>query len=109
MSTSEQISKTLEQMYGASFDCGLDKTGDNQVLKFYIETINDNFLPSNSENLLKESLEKILDIVFNPYIENDGFKEEYVEQEKNNIKQIIEGKIDKRANIAHWLGVKDLS
>lgn len=100
MPTSEQISKTLEQMYGASFDCGLDKTGDNQVLKFYIETINDNFLPSNSENLLKESLEKILDIVFNPYIENDGFKEEYVEQEKNNIKQIIEGKIDNKAQYA---------
>lgn len=53
MPISEQISKTLEQMYGASFDCGLDKTGDNQVLKFYIETINDNFLPSNSENLIK--------------------------------------------------------
>ena len=99
MPTSEQISKTLEQMYGASFDCGLDKTGDNQVLKFYIETINDNFLPSNSENLLKESLEKILDIVFNPYIENDGFKEEYVEQEKNNIKQIEANKEDYKLQI----------
>lgn len=100
MPTQEEISKTLEEMYGASFDCGLDKIGDNQVLKFYIETINDNFLPKNNENLLKESIEKILDIVFNPYTENDGFKEEYVNQEKNNIKQIIEGKIDNKARYA---------
>ena len=71
MPTQEEISKTLEEMYGASFDCGLDKTGDNQVLKFYIETINDNFLPNENKNLLKESIEKILDIVFNPYTEND--------------------------------------
>ena len=25
-------------MYGASFDCGIDKIGDDQVLKFYLET-----------------------------------------------------------------------
>ena len=47
-------------MNGASLDCGLDKTGDNQVLKFYIETVNDKFLPENSENMLKESLENLL-------------------------------------------------
>ena len=34
--TQEEINKKLEEMYGASLDCGLDKTGDNQVLKFYI-------------------------------------------------------------------------
>ena len=96
----EEISKKLEDMYGAEFDCGLDKTGDNQVLKFYIETINDSFLPQNNANILKESVESILDIVLNPYTENEGFKEEYINQEKNNIKQIIEGKIDNKAKYA---------
>ena len=97
MPTQEEISKTLEEMYGASFDCGLDKSGDNQVLKFYIETVNDMFLPKNETNILQEALERLLDIVFNPYIEGGQFKQEYVEQEKNNIKQRIEGKIDNKA------------
>ncbi len=97
MPSQEEISKQMEEMYGASFDCGLDKTGDNQVLKFYLESINDDFLPKKGEGMLKTSLEKLLEIVFNPYIENDGFKPEYVEQEKNNIKQRIEGKIDNKA------------
>lgn len=97
MPSQEEISKEMEAMYGASFDCGLDKTGDNQVLKFYLETINDNFLPQKGENMLKTSLEKLLEIVFNPYIEKGSFKPEYVEQEKNNIKQRIEGKIDDKA------------
>ncbi len=105
MPSQEEISKQMEEMYGASFDCGLDKRGDNQVLKFYIETVRDEFLPQKGEKLLKTSIEKILDIVLNPYVETDEngnkkFKTEYVEQEKNNISQIIDGKIDNKARYA---------
>ena len=100
MPTQEIISKQLEDMYGASFDCGLDKTGDNHILKFYVETINDEFIPQNDENMLKTSIEKILEIVFNPLIENSKFKEEYVNQEKDTIKQIIESKVDNKAKFA---------
>ena len=100
LNTLEEINKSLEEMYGASLDCGLDKTGDNQVLKFYIESVNDEFLPQNGENMLKRSLERIFELVFNPYLENSCFKKEYVEQEKENLKQIIEGKIDNKAKYA---------
>ena len=88
----------MENLYGASFDCGLDKTGDNQVLKFYIETVNDTFLPTTNENILKTAIQNLLEIVFNPYTENGAFKTEYLEQEKNNIKQRIEGKKDNKAS-----------
>ena len=100
MPTLAQISKEMEEMYGASFDCGLDKTGDNHILKFYIESINDNFLPQKDENMLKTSIEKLLEIVFNPLVENGAFKDEYVKQEKENIKRIIEAKPDNKARYA---------
>ena len=100
MPTQEEISKELEELYGATFDCGIDKTGDNQVLKFYIESINDKFLPQKDENMLKTSIEKILDIVFNPLIKDEAFDKEYVAQEKENIKHRIEGKIDNKARYA---------
>ena len=100
MKTQEEISKQLEELYGASFDCGIDKTGDNQVLKFYIESVNDAFLPQSNENILKKSIENILDIIFNPLIENNAFKKEYVEQEKSNMKQRIAGRIDNKRRYA---------
>lgn len=100
LNTQEKINRKLEEMYGASLDCGIDKTGDNQVLKFYIESVNDEFLPQEAENMLKISLEKIFELIFNPYLENNCFKKEYVEQEKENLKQIIEGKIDNKARYA---------
>ena len=100
MPTQEDISMQMEDMYGASFDCGLDKTGDNQVLKFYIEVVNDNFLPKSNENLLNDAIKKLLEIVFNPYVENGGFKKEYINPEKSNIQKIIEGKIDNKSKYA---------
>ena len=97
MPTQEKISQELEEMYGAGFDCGIDKTGDNHVLKFYLESINDKFLPQTNEKMLKNSIEKLFEIAFDPLVENGGFKEEYVKQEKANIKRIIEGKVDNKA------------
>ena len=101
MPTQEEISKVLEEMYGATFDCGVDKRGDNQVLKFYFESINDRFLPQEQETLLKTSVDKFLELVFDPLTEKDNqFKPEYVNQEKDNLKKIIEGKIDNKAKYA---------
>ncbi len=97
MPSSQQISEKLEEMYGANFDCGIEKTGDSHTLKFYLEAINDEFLPEK-ENLLKESLDILFDIIFNPLVENGKFKEEYVQGEKQNLKQIIESKIDNKAS-----------
>ena len=94
--TQEELSKTLEEMYGASFDCGIDKTGDNQVIRFYIETVNDNYLPKK-EDILQKSIETLLEIVFNPYEGNGGFKKEYVTQEKTNMQKRIEGRKDNKA------------
>ncbi len=99
LKTQEEISINLENMYGASFDCGIDKTGDNHLLKFYIETIGDEFTP-NQENLSKKAINLLLEIVFNPLIENNQFLQKYVETEKNNIKQLIESKIDNKDKYA---------
>ena len=96
----EELSKKLEEMYGGSFDCGLDKIGNNQVFKFYVETINDEFIPQSKEEMWKESLNLMLEITLNPYEENGAFKPEYFEQEKKTLAQLIEGRKDNKAQYA---------
>lgn len=95
LKSQDLISKKLEEMYGATFDCGIEKTGDNHVLKFYVEAINEEFLPEKEE-LTKKCIDILFDIVLNPLVEDDGFKVEYVESEKTKLKQIIESKIDNK-------------
>lgn len=99
MNTQEEISKVLEEMYGASFDCGVDKIGDNQIIKFYLETINNAYTEEN-EDTLKNAINIILEIVFNPLVKENSFDKEYVETEKNNLKQVIEGRKDSKATYA---------
>lgn len=97
--TQEEISKILDDLYGASFDCGVDKIGDNQVLKFYIETIRDEYASSN-ENLMENAINLLLEIVFNPILENNTFKEEFLKTEKEKLRKIIQSKIDDKDSYA---------
>lgn len=90
-----EINKKLEEMYGASYDCGIDKIGDNQAIKFFIETINDDYT-FDKENLLEKSLEVLFDIIFNPIMKDGFFDEEYLKTEKENLRKAIEAKIDNK-------------
>lgn len=98
--TYQKISEELEMLYGASFDCGIDKTGDNLILKFYIESINDNYLPQINNNLEKV-LEILLDIIFDPKVTNDEFEAEYIEIEKRNLEMIIKAQKDDKDQYAY--------
>lgn len=107
LKSQEEISIELENMYGATLDCGVEKTGDNQVLKFYLETLNDNFLP-NKENLSKKAIELLLDVIFNPLTENNHFKKEYVDSEKKTIKRLIDGRIDNKDMYAYTRCIEEM-
>ena len=99
LKTQEEISKKLEELYGASFDCGIDKLGDKHVLKFYVESLNEQYL-YQKEDILNQSLNILFDIVFNPLLENGVFKQEYIDEEKQNLRIIIEGQKDNKAAYA---------
>lgn len=107
MPTQEEISIALEEMYGASFDCGVDKIGDNQILKFYLETINNNYLPQQEDNL-KQAINILLEVVFNPVLESGAFKQKYVDSEKANLQQVIEGRKDAKATYALEQCIKEM-
>ena len=89
----KKIIEELEMMYGASFDCGIDKEGDNIILKFFIESINENYLPEKNDNL-KKAIDILTQIICNPLIENGGFKEEYLNIEKQNLELLINAQKD---------------
>ena len=99
LKTQEEISKKLEEFYGASFDCGIDKLGDKHVLKFYVESLNEQYL-YQKEDILNQSLNILFDIVFNPLLENGVFKQKYIDEEKQNLRIIIEGQKDNKAAYA---------
>ena len=93
------INKELENMYGAAFNCGIDKMGDNVVLKFYIESISSEYA-LDGENILEMNLNNILDIVFDPVQNGELLNEEFLNLEKENLKRVINKKIDDKESYA---------
>ena len=86
---------------------GIDKIGDNQALKFYMETISNEYVLEN-DDLLKESINMTLDIVFNPLMKDGMFKEDFLEVEKNNLRRVINAKIDDKGFYALNRCIEDM-
>ena len=97
--TMKDISKKLEELYGAKFDCGISKKGENQVIRFYGEIVNRKFVGENKD-IFSEFADVIKDVIFNPILENGLFKEEYVKQEKEQVKDIIESRKNDKVQYA---------
>ena len=107
LKTQLEINKKLEDMYGAIISCGIEKTGNYCVMSFMAETLNDDYAYKR-ENLLQETIDLLIDIVFNPLIVDNGFKKEYVDQEKENIKKIIKSRTDDKAQYAYTRCIEEL-
>ncbi len=88
--TIKDISIKMESMYGAYIHSDILKKGDSQIIEFLIEFIED-----------KVSLEEIFiflkEIILNPLLEGDCFKEDYFKKAKELVKEsILSRKNDKK-------------
>lgn len=98
--TTEDISKKLEDLYGATLKAGVLKKGLDHVISFTVESISEKYAPF-SEPLFSELLDLVLGVLLDPMIKDGGFLREYVEQEKKNNIENIENIInDKRSYAA---------
>lgn len=87
------IALRLEELYGASFDCGVAKKGECHIIQYYIEFISDRFTLEDT-SLFENAFNLLFEIVNNPGLENGAFREDYLSQEKDNLKKLIESRIN---------------
>ena len=99
LKTMKEISIKLEEMYGAILSAETDKIGDGLVTSFNLNFISDEYTLENEE-LFKDGAALICDMLLNPVLENGAFKEEYVSQEKDSLKELIESKINNKTSYA---------
>lgn len=94
--SSLEIEQEFENLYGASYSSTINKRGERHVLRFTAEWASEEYLKDAGHNI--KVIEMLRKIIYEPFTEKDGFKKEYVNQEKDNHKNRIEGKInDKRS------------
>ncbi len=89
--TLKDINLYLEELYGAVFDCGIAKKGERQIIHFFFEYLSDKYANEENRNF-EGALEFLLDIVYRPFLKEEAFHPEYVEQEKTNLKMLIKSR-----------------
>ena len=82
----------LNKLYGARLDSSCEKYGDCQLLRMTISVIDDKF-SFDSDSLVKEASELLLNLVFNPSVEENAFLEDDVAREKRKAVEHIKGEI----------------
>ncbi len=103
--TLTHLASELEDMYGASLSGGIRKKGDGELFYFTVEYIADRFV---GENITKRATALLNEVVFNPLIEDGGFSQDYLNQEKKNLQSYIEGIINDKREYAQLRCVAEM-
>ena len=88
------VNKRLQELYGGVFECRVAKRGDMHMLSFVFEFLRPEY--SDGEQL-ENSLAFMKEMLTNPLVKDGSFSEEFVNREKENLTDYINGIInDKR-------------
>lgn len=96
----KEIAIHLEELYGTVFDCGVSKKGEMQIIQFYSEFVSDKYTANDNTNLFEKVFQLLYEIITDPVTENGVFKEQYVQQEKENLKKLIESRTNDKVQYA---------
>lgn len=90
-----KLNYKLSKLYGARLEASCEKTGDFQLLRVCISTINDSFA-LDGESLVEEACEMLLNLIFNPKAENGAFCEDDVNREKRKAIEHIKSELSEK-------------
>ena len=98
LNTNLRIQTKLEEMYGADFSVSVNKKGERLVIRFTIEGPREDFV--KDKGYIFEMINFIKSMVYDPYLEDGIFSNQYLEQEKEILIRLIEGKINEKRDYA---------
>lgn len=101
------MGKRLKELYGANLFCDVKKAGEKQIVVFGIEVLDDEF-SFNKEPLTKNAVEFLMEILFNPKIENESFCKKDVELEKKELESLIKAIYNDKKQFALLKAVQHL-
>jgi predicted Zn-dependent peptidase len=96
--TSMAVAKALEDLYGASLSSDVSKKGERNIIQFALQLANDKYL--EEKGIFEKGLAILNELIHKPYLQEGKFLSQYVDQEKDNLKERIEGRINDKMSYA---------
>ena len=96
-----EVMKLQQELYGAYFDIDVRRKGEDQILSFMLSCVSDRFLPAG-EQVVQRALDMLFDMALDPLVADGAFREDYVRQEKVNLKNDIDALINDKRSYSVW-------
>jgi len=93
-----EINRRLEELYGTILVSDVVKKGERHILQIKLQMPNEKYI--NNSSVFEKGLKLLNEVLNEPYIEKDGFNEKYFNQEKENLKEKIKGRINDKMKYA---------
>lgn len=95
------INKYMKDLYGATYSCGVKKYGFDQILNFSMSIVDDRYVNS-SDSLFNHAINFLHELIYEPLQENGAFRQDYIVQERDNLKQQILSIINDKEEYAQF-------
>lgn len=95
-----RLSAALDALYGARIDPEVRKFGDIQLTGIICDLLTPDCVPNGSE-MLEEALSLALSVLLDPCLTGESFVKEYVESEKENLIDYLNGEINDKLSYAY--------
>lgn len=105
--TMAELNAALDMNYSTSISLSSFKEGEKTVFAMSVATMKNSYAP-NGEDVFGEALEIAFDALLRPCTENGGFKEEYFDSEKRNLRDSIQSQINNKSSYARTRFIKSM-
>jgi len=94
-----------EELYGTLYDVNITKKAYAQSIVSSVNFLSDKYI---EESIVFQGIEFMLDLIFKPYIKDGSFDKSYLDIEKQNLKDDIEGLVNDKRSYANFRCIEEM-
>ncbi len=96
--TQALINKRLQYLYSGDIDAKNTSFGEYQIFGMRVNMLNDKY--TQGTDVTTETVDLLLEMIFNPYLVNGTFDKEFTEGEKTSLIDVIEAEVNNKGQYA---------
>lgn len=94
-----------EELYGTLYDVNITKKAYAQSIVSSVNFLSDKY---TEESIVSQGIEFMLDLIFKPFVQDGAFDKSYLDVEKQNLKDDIEGLVNDKRSYANFRCIEEM-
>lgn len=97
----------MDELFGADVVAFISKYGESQSIGLSLDLLDRRFLPGKAD-ILGDGLDLLFEVFTDPASQNGGFVPAYFDQERDNLRRLIEGLVNDKQRYARYRCIQEM-